>query len=257
MSEFRQKLEYLLNPKNSNEKIFNNLLSKIHKRIKSENIAKLIHPETNKKNKSYYPKHNHINTTSKIKKKLNLFIDKKAINKFSLQELKKSKSAKNIANIMRSFSINDIHENSENGLEKNYNFINRFKSANHIKMKNYSSNNNLNFLDKMMNSNPYRTFINNIKTQKSTNKMDSLICNTFFSYRENVNPNNNLNNNNNKLSKMNIINKALLNKNKNHKNIFRVNSNFTANILKSNFNRYNLLNNNKIKNNKLLKISLI
>jgi hypothetical protein len=257
MSEFKQKLKYLLSPKNSNEKIFNNLLSKVHKRIKTENIAKLIHPETDKKNKSYCPKHNHINTTSKIKKKLNLFIDKKAINKFSLQELKKSKSAKNIANIMRSFSINDIHEKNEIDLEKNYNFINRFKSANHIKNKNYSLNNNLNFLDKMMNSNPYRTFINNIKTQKSKNKMDSLICNTFFSYRENVNPNNNLSNNNSKFSKMNVINKALFNKNKNPKNIFRINNIFTVNISKSNFNRYNLLNNNKIKNNKLLKISLI
>ena len=188
---------------------------------------------------------------------MNLFIDKKNINKSSLQELKKSKSTKIIANIMRSFSIKDIHENNENNLEKNYNFFNRFKSANHIKLKNYSLNNNLNYLDNMMNNNPYRKFINNIKTKKSKNKTDSLICNTFFSYRENVNPNNNLNNNNNKLSKMNIINKALLNKNKNHKNIFRGNNNFTANILKSNFNRYNLLNNNKIKNNKLLKISLI
>ena len=257
MSEFKQKLKYLLNPKNSNEKIFNNLLSKVHKRIKSEKIAKLIHPETDKKNKSYYPNHNHINTNSKIRKKVNLFIDKKTINKFSLQELKKSKSAKNISNIMRTFSIKDIHENSEDGLEKNYNFINRFKSANHFKMKNYSLNNNLNFLDKMMNNNPYRKFINNIKTQKSKNKTDSLICNTFFSYRENVNPNNNLSNNNSKFYKMNAINKTLFNKNKNPKNIFRINNIFTVNISKSNFNRYNLLNNNKIKNNKLLKISLI
>jgi hypothetical protein len=245
MSEFRQKLEYLLNPKNSNEKIFNNLLSKIHKRIKSENIAK---------NKSYYPNNNHINTTSKNKKKVNFFNDKKIINKSSLQQLKKSKSTKNIANIMRSFSINDIHEKNENDLGKKYNFINRFKSANHIKMKNYSLNNNLNFLDRMMNSNPYRTFINNIKTKKGKNKTDSLICNTFFSYRENVNPNNNLSNNNSKFSKMNVINKALFNKNKNPKNIFRINNIFTVNISKSNFNRYNLLNNNKIKNNKLLKI---
>ena len=188
---------------------------------------------------------------------MNLFIDKKTINKFSLQELKKSKSTKIIANIMRSFSIKDIHENNENNLGKNYNFINGFKSANHIKLKNYSLNNNLNFLDKMMNNNPYRKFINNIKTQKCINKTDSLICNTFFSYRENVNPNNNLNNDIRKLCKMNITNKTLFNKNKNHKNIFRVNNNSTANIFKSNFNRYNLLNNNKIKNNKLLKISLI
>ncbi len=257
MSEFRQKLKYLLDPKNSNERIFNNLFSKLHKRIKSENIAKLIHITIDRDSKSPYSKHNHINTTSKSKKKVS-FIDKKIISTNTFQNIKKSKSTRNLLNIMRTLSINDIHEN-ENDIEKEYNFINRFKSANHIKMKKYNLNKNLKYIDKIMNNNPYRNFINNLKTKKNKNKMDSSIYNTFFSYRENINPNNNLNINlkGNNYSTIRI-NKKLLNQNKKNKNVFRTNNNiYTTNITKSNFNRYNLLDNNKIKNNKLLKISLI
>lgn len=242
MSEFKQKLKHLLSPKDNNDKIFNNSLSKIHKRIKRENSTKLLHPKLNIK--SYYSKYYYIINNSTNKNELNNNIEKRNLNKFSLLKLRKSKSTNNLINIMRSFSINDIHTN-DNKIAYNFNSINKFKSSNHIKRFNYNINNKINYFEPIMN-NPYKTFINNKTIKNDIYSTDSIINNNLFSFKETIN-------------RSNIkINSTIIYKNNNLKNTFRIRNNYEnnnkkyiTNIPKSNFIRYNLLNKRK---NKLLKL---
>ena len=160
MSEFKQKLKYLLNDKEINNDItFNKSLLKIYKKIKRENNTKSINKKNNKNNIIFenFLKNN--------------------INKYSLDKIKRSKSTNSLANVMRSFSINDIHINKN---IKNYNLYYIKNTNNKYNINNYYNtervNSNLNHKMNYVNSlfKNYKINTNNYKRNNNILNLNNL-----------------------------------------------------------------------------------
>ena len=160
MSEFKQKLKYLLNDKEINNDItFNKSLLKIYKKIKRENNTKSINKKINKNNIIFenFLKNN--------------------INKYSLDKIKRSKSTNSLANVMRSFSINDIHINKN---IKNYNLYYIKNTNNKYNINNYYNtervNSNLNHKMNYVNSlfKNYKINTNNYKRNNNILNLNNL-----------------------------------------------------------------------------------
>ena len=160
MSEFKQKLKYLLNDKEINNDItFNKSLLKIYKKIKRENNTKSINKKINKNNIT-----------------LENFL-KNNINKYSLDKIKRSKSTNSLANVMRSFSIYDIHINKN---IKNYNLYYIKNTNNKYNINNYYNteriNSNLNHKMNYVNSlfKNYKINTNNYKRNNNILNLNNL-----------------------------------------------------------------------------------
>ena len=160
MSEFKQKLKYLLNDKEINNDItFNKSLLKIYKKIKRENNTKSINKKINKNNIIFenFLKNN--------------------INKYSLDKIKRSKSTNSLANVMRSFSIYDIHINKN---IKNYNLYYIKNTNNKYNINNYYNtervNSNLNHKMNYVNSlfKNYKINTNNYKRNNNILNLNNL-----------------------------------------------------------------------------------
>ena len=160
MSEFKQKLKYLLNDKEINNDItFNKSLLKIYKKIKRENNTKSINKKINKNNIIFenFLKNN--------------------INKHSSDKIKRSKSTNSLANVMRSFSIYDIHINKN---IKNYNLYYIKNTNNKYNINNYYNtervNSNLNHKMNYVNSlfKNYKINTNNYKRNNNILNLNNL-----------------------------------------------------------------------------------
>ena len=160
MSEFKQKLKYLLNDKEINNDItFNKSLLKIYKKIKRENNTKSINKKINKNNIIFenFLKNN--------------------INKYSLDKIKRSKSTNSLANVMRSFSINDIHINKN---IKNYNLYYIKNTNNKYNINNYYNtervnsnlNNKMNYVNSLFKN--YKINTNNYKRNNNILNLNNL-----------------------------------------------------------------------------------
>ena len=203
MSEFKKKLKKLLKDKNiNNDIIFNRSLLKIHKKIKRENSTKLLNTNLNIKN--IYKNNS----------------ERNSLNKYSFEKLKRSKSTNNLINIMRSFSIHDIHSNNYKN-KKNYNYNNIYNN----KRLNYELNNKINYVGSILNY-QFINYMNNIKRKKSSINSNSVINSYFCNRKESICPNNG--------NKTSIYNKNYIN------NSFR-----TGNKFNNNKNKKYLINNSK------------
>lgn len=219
MSEFKEKLKYLLNHKdNKDEIIFNSSLRKIHTKIRRENSANYI--KLNLNNKS------------------NHFKERSNSNKYEFK-FKKSKSNNNIFQIIKYLGLDDIHKNKKKNFKSKKIFtINSYKSISlHSKRIKYN--------DSKPGKYPFQTYINNIGINSNLIPSKTIIHSNLYNYKENI--------------FQSPINKSIINKTTIKQNSFRIgikpNSDFNysnfKNTSKNNSIRHILLN-NKNKNFNLL-----
>ena len=168
MSEFKQKLRFLLNRKYTNDEIlFNASLLKIHKKIKRQNSSKLFIPSFIQKREN----------------KSNL--EKSNLKKYTFGKIKKSNPSNNYQNIINSFSFHDFHLNNNKHKKNNKLFTNIHDN----KKENYELNKKICYFGSNI-KNYFGIYMNRIKKENGKYLSNKIIYDTFSKYKENIYRNN-------------------------------------------------------------------
>ena len=178
MGEFKEKLKFLLKDKDANDELlFNRSLLKIHKKIKRENNSKSI-----------------LTKIEGVGNK-NDIIDNSEKNKlcnYSFNKFKRGKSTNVLSNLIRSFSVYDIHLNKKFQNYKLYftNNINNKRKESYLNNQktNYILNNKINYVNSLLYN--YDAYSNNIKGKNNfIKKENTFLSNKTTIYKDNANIN--------------------------------------------------------------------